>query len=201
MACGGIDDVLIGDVSRRPRAAIAGVDELDCARGGHERDGGEIKQSGSWAPRSGFLQAQPVALHGTEYLLNPPTQPIKAHDLLSSGELSASPATGRVVSSRQVIAVWPFGGDHLAHLDIGECHGLGIDRSSMSRPDDAYASRLHPHPGGPPASPGRDGGTRISMVPNSRQSDGASNRRSSSTSLRSCAARTIKCTSAGTRTN
>ena len=56
--------------------------------------GGGIYSSGYNAPSGPqvvFLQAQPVALHGTEHLLDPPAQPIEAHDLLGGGEFVSFP--------------------------------------------------------------------------------------------------------------
>src|SRR5205814_3835237 len=41
--CGG-DDVLVGDIGRRPRASVTRIDQLDDARGRYQGDGGEFEQ-------------------------------------------------------------------------------------------------------------------------------------------------------------
>src|ERR1700716_542114 len=150
---GGGDEAVIGDIGCRPRAAIPGVDELDCARCGHKSDSGDLEQPSRLRDLS-FLQAQPVALHRAEHLFDPPAQPIEAHDLLGGGEFvrfSRHRQGGEQSPSDRSLALWRL---DLAHLEIGEGHRLGIDRGSMSRFDDAYASRLHSHLGETSSSAG-----------------------------------------------
>src|SRR5215510_1884751 len=65
----GDDDVLIDDVGCRAPAAIPGVDELDCACCGYNSNGGKLEQPCRLRDLS-VLQAQSVALHGAEHLLD-----------------------------------------------------------------------------------------------------------------------------------
>jgi len=81
-------------------------------------------------------------------------QSIEAHDLLGGGEFvgfSGHRQGGEQSPRDRGLALWRF---YLAHLEIGEGYSLGIDRSSMSRLDDADASRLHPDVGNTPSIAG-----------------------------------------------
>ena len=87
---GGGDLLLVGDVGCGARAAIAGVDQLNGAHCGDQRDGGDLEQTLGLLDL-GFLQAQPIALHGAEDLFDAPAQPVQPHDFLRGGKCVGLP--------------------------------------------------------------------------------------------------------------
>src|SRR5712671_98174 len=140
---GGRDRVLVGDVSGRSNASVTCVDELNRARSPNERDRSEIEQAMRLSDLR-FFDAQSIALHGTEDLLNPPAQPIEPNDVLGGGEfvnLAHNRQCGQKTPSNPVFF---RGRVLLVHLHIGEHHRLGIGgRSTIAWLADAHASRLH----------------------------------------------------------
>src|SRR5215216_4628638 len=144
--CGG-DEVFVGDIRRGARTSISGVHELDSAGRSRQCDSGEIEQARSVLDLR-FLQAQTIALHGAEHLLDAPAQPIELYDLLCGGEFVRLPGDrqrgqqspyDRLVAVRRIC---------LAHLYVGECYGCGIDRRRrVARLGNANATGFHAHVG------------------------------------------------------
>ena len=75
---------IVDNIACWARAAISGVDQLERADGGGERNCGEVEQA-LGIDNLGVLEREPVALERPEQLLDPPTQAIKVHDLFSVG--------------------------------------------------------------------------------------------------------------------
>ena len=75
---------IVDDIACWARAAISGIDQLECADGGGERNCGEVEQA-LGINNLGVLEREPVALERSEQLFDAPTQAIKVHDLLSVG--------------------------------------------------------------------------------------------------------------------
>ena len=83
--CGG-DERWISDIGCGSRAAVSRIDELDGSHRGRESNGGEVEQARGIL-NLGFLQAEAVALHAAEHLLDAPAQAIEPHDVACGSEL------------------------------------------------------------------------------------------------------------------
>src|SRR5216683_1396402 len=140
---GGSDEIIVGDIRCRSAASISGVDQLNGARGRYQRDRGELEQARSFLDLR-LLQAQPVAFHGAEGLLDAPPQPIQLHDLVGGGELvrlAANRHRGEQTPDDRIVA---FGRIDLVDFHQRECHRCWIGRiGSVTWLGDAYPPRLH----------------------------------------------------------
>jgi hypothetical protein len=140
----------------------------------HQRVGSYIPRRSTYGrelaqPRSlldlGLFQTQSIGFLRAEDLLNSPPQSPEAHDFLGADILVSGLADrqrGKQPSNDRRVA---FRRMNLAGLDIGERHSCRIRPvSSVVRLGDAHQTSLHGHTGAV-ASPGRCGGTLVSMVP------------------------------------
>src|SRR6185437_5131813 len=133
--CDGALEGWVEDVAHGPRAAVAGVDELDDAHGGAQGQGGEVEQAFAVLDL-GLLESQAIAFEGAEDLFDAPPQSIEANDL--AGVRGALDRQGRHDAPAQRLGL--AGGIRLDRFHEAELQHLGVGARRRSGPPDPDGS-------------------------------------------------------------